>query len=148
MMPYMLDIFIELAKEYDIPAIRYPHKERLVGPLTVKKIYRKLILLYLEKRMRKMLNNSGLLYTDKFLGFLDSGKIRENVLSEMFASLGEGATELVTHPGLLSPEVVDRCIFYLDCETELAALTSRKVKDLIADNGIRLIKYSEFIAMK
>lgn len=145
MMPYILDIFIELAKEYDIPAIRYPRKERLIVPLTVKKVYRRLILSYLEKGMNKILNKSGLLYTDNFLGFLDSGKMRENVLSEMIASLEEGTTELVTHPGFLSPEVVDRCIFYSDCETELAALTSRRVKDLIADNGIKLIKYSEFI---
>lgn len=148
MMPYVLDIFIELAKEYGIPAIRYPRKERLVWPFTVKKICRRLLLSYLEKGMRKILDNSGLLCTDKFLGFLDSGKIRENVLSGMFASLQEGTTELVTHPGFLSPEVLDRCIFYSNCETELAALTSRRVKDIIADNGIRLIKYSEFIAMK
>lgn len=148
MMPYILDIFIELAKEYDIPAIRYPRGERPIFPFGIKGIYRKLILSYLERRMAKRLEKSGLIYTDNFLGFLNSGKIREEVLAEMFKFLREGTTELVTHPGFLSPEVLDRCIFYSDCETELAAVTSRKAKDLIADNGIKLISYREFLELK
>ena len=145
MMPYILDIFIELAKEYGIPAIRYPRQERLIFPFRLKGVYRKLVLFYLERRIAERLERSGLIYTDNFLGFLNSGEIREKILAEMFKSLREGTTELVTHPGILSPDVIDRCVFHLDCETELAALTSRRVKDLIADKDIRLIRYSEFI---
>ena len=145
MMPAILDIFIELAKEYKIPAIRFPRNDRLFFTFGAKKIVRKLILLWMEQGMNKMLKNSSLAYTDNFLGFLDSGNLREETLTDMLESLSEGVTELVCHPGFLSPEVLDRCIFYSDCETELAALTSRKVKNLIADKGIRLIRYGEFI---
>ncbi len=146
MMPQMLGIFIKLAKEYDIPSIRYPHGERLILPFGLKKIYRKLVLSCLQKHAREILNRSGLIYTDNFLGFLDSGNLREEAIIDMLASLKEGVTELVCHPGYLSPEVVDRYIFYLDCESELAAFTSRNVRNLIEEKQIKLITYGEFIS--
>lgn len=146
MMPQILGIFIKLAKEYDIPSIRYPHGERLILPFGLKKIYRKLVLSCLQKHAREILNRSGLIYTDNFLGFLDSGNLREEAIIDMLASLKEGVTELVCHPGYLSPEVVDRYIFYLDCESELAAFTSRNVRNLIEEKQIKLITYGEFIS--
>lgn len=146
MMPDILDIFIKLAKEYDIPSIRYPHGERLILPLGLKKLYRKLVLFCLEKSVRSILDESGIVYTENFLGFLDSGNLREETIVDMLISLKDGSTELVCHPGYLSPEVVDRCIFHLGCETELAALTSRNVKNLIKDKDIKLVTYGEFIS--
>ena len=85
-----------------------------------------------------------MLYTDNFLGFFDSGNIREETLIKMLNNLPEGTTELVTHPGFISAEVLDRCIFHRNCETDLAALTSRRVKKVIADNNIKLISFGEF----
>ena len=148
MMPSILDIFIGLAKEYGIPSIRYPHKERLSAPFVLKKIYKKAVLSYFEKAMAAPLAESGLTYPDNFLGFLGAGNLREDTIINMLGLLGEGVTELVCHPGFLGPEVVDRCIFYLDCESELAALTSRNVKNSVREKGIKLITYGEFIARR
>ena len=145
MMPGILEIFINLAKEYGIPSIRYPHKESISAPIGLKKMYKKAILSYFEKTMRAPLERSGLIYPESFLGFLDAGNLRENIIINMLRSLGEGVTELVCHPGFVSPELLEKCIFYLDCESELAALTSRNVKNFVNEKGIKLITYGEFI---
>lgn len=148
MMPEILDIFVKLAGEYNIPSIRYPHKERLIPPLSIKKIYKSLILAYLENSMDKILKESGIAYTDNFLGFFDAGNLQEETVIRMLESLEEGTTELVCHPGFLSPEVLDRCIFHLRCETDLASLTSRHVKKIIKEKDIELVTYREFLSIK
>ena len=144
MLPGILEIFIRLAKEYNIPSIRYLHNDRFSYPYSAKKIFKKIILGYFDKRLKKSLDDSAIIYTDNFLGFFDSGNVQEETLVKMLNNLSEGTTELVTHPGYISAEVLDRCVFHRNCETDLAALTSRRVKKIIADNGIKLITFGEF----
>ncbi len=145
MVPSILDIFVKLAKEYNIPAIRYPRRDLFIPPFSVKKLYKKCVLLYFENAIRKILREAKVKFTDDFLGILDSGNIREDSLIEMLTRLKEGTTELVCHPGFLGPQVLERYKFHLNCETDLAALISRRVKKVIEEKGIRLITYQEFI---
>lgn len=133
LLPEILSIFVELAKEYKIPAIRYPRKDRLVGRMTINKFYKMCVLAYFEKKMGVVLKKSGLAYTDNFLGLLDSGNLDEETLVRLLGSLGQGRTELVTHPGFLSPEAIQESPFHRNCEKELAALTSERVKKLVSD---------------
>lgn len=143
MFPYILEIFIEIAKKYRVPAIRYLHGDRMAGYMTFKKFYRKAVLLFFGKSMGLAIRKAGLLCTDNFLGFLDSGNLEEEALVGMLKGLRDGTTELVAHPGLLSPEVLDKCIFHQRCETDLAALTGKRVKKLIEDGEIKLIRFSD-----
>lgn len=148
MMPPFLDIFVRLAKEYNVPSIRYPYGEYLARPITVKKIYRMLILACLAGGMWKTLEQAGIFATDNSLGFLDSDNIREGTLVKMMETLKDGTTELFCHPGFLSPETLNCCGSNLHREDELAALTSRRVKDTIRDKDIKLIGYREFLSMQ
>ena len=148
MLPGILEIFIRLAKEYDIPSIRYLHNDRFSYPYSVKKIFKKIILGFFNKKFKRSLEEASILYTDNFLGFFDSGNIREDTLIKMLNTLPEGTTELITHPGYISADVLNRCIFHRNCETDLAALTSRHVKKAIADNHIKLIPFSELVKLK
>ena len=143
MYPDILKIFLEIAKEYRVPAIRYLHGDSIAGYITFKKLYRKAVLVFFGKSMGLAIRKAGIRCTDNFLGFLDSGNLEEETLIGMFKALRDGTTELVTHPGLLSPEVLDKCIFHQRCETDLAALVSKRVKKVISDKGIRLIKFSD-----
>ena len=59
----------------------------------------------------------------------------------------EGVTEIVTHPGFLSPEVLDHYKWHARGETELFALTDNRVKNAVKNNGIKLISYAEFISL-
>jgi predicted glycoside hydrolase/deacetylase ChbG (UPF0249 family) len=144
MLPGILDIFVRLAKEYNIPSIRYLHNDRFTYPYNSKKIFKKIILGIFDKKNRMAFDKASIKYTDNFLGFFDSGNIREERLLKMLKNLPEGTTELVTHPGFISAEVIDRCVFHKNCETDLGALTSRCVKKAITDNGIKLITFGEF----
>jgi len=141
-MPRLLKIFIDLAKEYNIPFIRYPHGDCLVGHMSLKKFFRLQVLLCLRGKMGAMIRGAGLRTSDNFMGLLDSGNLQEGTLLELLKNLKDGTTELVCHPGFISPEMLDRCIFHLKCEGELSAITSKRVKQFIIDNGIRLVDCS------
>lgn len=146
MMPFLLKIFIELAGEYSIPFIRYPHGDRLVSPFSLKKLFKMIALSYFGKRIERMVRESGIYAADNFLGHLDSGNLSEDLLIRLLDNLREGTTELVCHPGYLSSQVTDRYAFHLNCEGELSALTSRRVKRIIEDRGIKLVTYGEILS--
>ena len=145
MLPAILDIFVKLAKEYDVPAIRYVH-EKLPAPAVSKKIYKGLVASYFSKTMARVLKASSIIHPDRICGFLDSGALDEAALLRIVGALDEGTTELVSHPGFLSPEILDRYTFHKNCEAELAALTGRRVKALIKDTGVTLIAYGELLS--
>lgn len=146
--PGILDIFVSLAKEFDIPAIRYPKGDRPVRAFNAADLYKKSILSYFSARNAVSFGNSGLLYTDHFLGLLDAGKLKEDLLMEMLNSLKDGVTELVCHPGFLSPEVLDRYKWHIGSEAELFALTDPRVKNAIKRSGIELIGFEKLRSIR
>lgn len=141
----ILRIFLKLAEEYDIPSVRYLGNDVYAPPFGVKKFYRSVLLSYFEKDMGRILNMSDAIHTDSFMGFIESGNINEETLLAMLGFLKAGTTELACHPGFLSPELLEEGDFHLNCEAELAALVSRRVKKLVKDKGIKLITYGEFL---
>lgn len=145
LMPKIMDIFIRLAKECDIPVLRYPRQDRKAKPGSLSDMYKKFILSYFAGQTKKAVYDSGLLVTDFFLGLLDAGRLNESALLENLRNLKNGVTELVTHPGFLSPEVLSDYSWHIRAEEELAALTSKRVIKAVSDNGIKLITFSEFL---
>ncbi|MDP2929696.1 MAG: ChbG/HpnK family deacetylase [Candidatus Omnitrophota bacterium] len=146
--PEILNIFIALAKEFNIPAIRYPRNDRPAKLFTANDVYRKIMLSYFSGRTKETFKDSGLLYTDSFLGLLDAGKLKKQLLMEMLNGLKNGVTELVCHPGFLSPEVLEGYRWHRGCEEELLALTDNHVKKTIKNNEIQLITYGELSSVK
>lgn len=108
MIPGILAIFVKLAKEYDIPAIRYPHKDRSARPFGPDSLYKSFVLACFEGSMARVLYQSSIKSPDHFRGFLDSANITEENLLSMLDSLGEGTTELVCHPGFLYDPSVNK----------------------------------------
>jgi predicted glycoside hydrolase/deacetylase ChbG (UPF0249 family) len=96
--------------------------------------------------MSKVLSASSIKSPDHFRGFLDSANITEANLLGIVDFLEEGSTELVCHPGFLGPEILDRYTFHRNCEAELFALTSPRVRKRLEERGIRLASYSEFLS--
>lgn len=146
MLPEFLDIMIKLAKEYDIPAIRYPHDDRSSRRMDMKAICKSLALLYFKGNMARALNAAGITSPEHFLGFLDSANITEDVLLDIITNLEDQTTELVCHPGFLGPEVLNQYRFHKNSEAELYALTSPRVKKLAADIGVNFVSYAEFLS--
>ena len=145
MIPDILAIFVKLAKEYDIPAIRYPHKDKSARAFEMMNVYKNFVLSCFERGMAKVLSASAIRSPDHFRGFLDSANITETTLLTILDSIEDGTTELVCHPGFLGPEVIDRYPFHKNCEAELFALTSRRVRKKMEERGIQLLTYGEFL---
>ena len=144
MAPVILDIFVKLAREYRIPAIRFLHEEKSFHT-GINQLYKRIILFCLEGRVKKVLNASAICSPDHFRGFLHSGKLKEEVVLRIIGSLDEGTTELVCHPAVIGPEILKKYGFHKNGELELSALTGNAVKRLINDKKIRLLSYGEFL---
>jgi predicted glycoside hydrolase/deacetylase ChbG (UPF0249 family) len=146
--PKILDIFIRLAKEYKIPAIRFPRFDRPPKNFSAKERYRSILLEYFSARAENRLSAAGLMYTDYFMGLLDAGQLDINRIKNIIGMLKDGTTELVTHPAFLSPEVLTRYSWHIGGETELYALTDRAIKNAVENNGVKLISYADFLKLK
>jgi predicted glycoside hydrolase/deacetylase ChbG (UPF0249 family) len=143
--PRILEIFIRIAKEYGIPAIRFPRTDRPANGIGLKDRYRKLVLAHFSSRISGAMKDSGLKYTDGFAGLLDAGRLDIDKVNAIISGLKEGVTELVTHPAYLSPEIFERYFWHKGGETELFALTDRKVKMALESHGVKLMGYGEMI---
>ena len=143
MMPSIMKIFISLAEEYKIPSIRYVHETGFAGRLSLKKIYKALLFSLVGIVSGRILDKARVPHADNFLGFLDSGRITEEALIGMLDHIPDGITELVCHPGFLSPEILEGYPFHLDCEKELFAVTSRRVKMKLKEKQIELAGYGD-----
>jgi predicted glycoside hydrolase/deacetylase ChbG (UPF0249 family) len=141
MMPGILEIFIKLAKEYDIPSIRYMNDNSKIAGFDLAKIFRAMVQYLYRDNMKKSFGASSIKYADRLLGFIDSGRMGEKKLMMMLGGLPDGVTELVTHPGLMGPEIASRYKFHSNCERELKALTSPSVRSLISKNNITLTTF-------
>lgn len=146
--PEVMNIFLRLAREYGIKAIRYPRGDRPPRISSPADVYKSSVLSFFAGKTKDMVEKSGLLYTDYFLGLLDAGRLREDAIVNMLNNLKDGVTELVCHPGFLSPDVLDRYSWHKWAERELFALTDKKIKNVIHSNNINLITYREFIDIK
>ena len=145
MFPAVRGMFIRLAKEYGVGAIRYLGGDRPASIFDPAALYRSAILGIFSPGMRRAFDLSGLKHNGCIMGFIDSGRIGEDVLIRLMCLLKDGTTELICHPGFLSPEVLSRYPFHVNCESELAALTGRRVRRLITASGVKLMKFSEGI---
>jgi predicted glycoside hydrolase/deacetylase ChbG (UPF0249 family) len=145
MLPGIMRIFLELAGEYNVPAMRRVRGEMISGAWTPKKAYRVALSGIFEARNGPLFAKSKVLFPDRIAGVLNSGRLTEGGLLEMLDSLQEGVTELIGHPGFISPAVTRRYCWHASCEEELYALTSRRVRRRIDEIGIRLVSYREAI---
>lgn len=146
--PQVLDVFIRLAREYNIPAIRYPRGDRPARPLSLREVYKSFILKYFTAKTDRILHNSNMVYTDFFIGLLDAGRLNIAIIKEMIKTLKDGVTEIVTHPGFLSPEILEHYAWHTGGEAELFALTDNRVKNAIKNNSIKLITYGELVSIR
>jgi predicted glycoside hydrolase/deacetylase ChbG (UPF0249 family) len=148
MIPRVLEIFVRLANEYGIPAIRFPRGDRPPKALSLAENLRACVLSHFRGGIEKALKRSGLVFTDSFMGLIDAGRLDIGSMQRLIGLLTDGVTELVTHPGFLSPDVLYRHKWHINCETELFALTDKSVKGALEDFGVKLITFDEFLKMR
>jgi predicted glycoside hydrolase/deacetylase ChbG (UPF0249 family) len=135
-------IVLRLAKEYGIGAVRYPVGpwDGLYCPL---RTMEKIILEGMAKSQSQRLDESGLKHPDHFFGLPETGRLDTARLSAIIESLPEGTNEIMCHPGLPNPSLAKEINWGKGWDTELAAVTDARVKELIKSKGVELISFGQ-----
>lgn len=120
-----------LAHEFKIPFVRLPLDATVPGGRTISTLGRK----YYERIVRGL----NVTMTDHFIGFRLTGKLTEESLGVALKRLQEGTTEFMCHPGYLGPELSGAQTRLKESRVrELEALTSPRIRTLIAEEAIHL----------
>ena len=146
MHPTVFDILAELMPKHGITSFRLTREDLARDPADpgARRIGRRVdafIFGRLAKRCRPVLDRLGMYYTDEVKGLLNSGRMTEEYLLKVLERLQDGVTEIYFHPGCTpDPELAAWMPDYRHGE-ELAALTSARVRGMMADRGILLGNY-------
>ncbi|MDF2568472.1 MAG: chbG [Sporomusa sp.] len=143
--PGIIDIVIDIAREFNIPAMRIPAE-----PLLFLGGYRpsagRLIgrsgLSVLAKLARLKARRARMAVTDHFYGMLAGGSMEEGFLLNIINSLPSGITEIMVHPGLDNDILSPVFPWGYHWQKELAAVTSPRVADCLKQREIELVSFA------
>ena len=152
MLPGLFAVAVRLAKRHGIEAVRIAHE---ASPLrtalsdgnesrsvTFEQGVQARGLKLLARRARELAEGSGIASADYFCGIAQTGVLTKSGVLKLLASLPEGTTELMCHPGYLDDDLrKSRTRLQESREKELEILTDKTIRKSVADLGIRLINY-------
>lgn len=127
--PVVWDILIACCKDVGARWVRIPFEEwRPCGAVPSARRLEWLAMRALSRRCRRTAAALGLRYADRVCGHINSGRMSETCLLRTLEALGGGVTEVYLHPGASDPE--------------LHAVTSESVRQSIAEQDIRLTRFT------
>lgn len=135
LLPQLLPVVIELAKEYGIPRVRVPMDTPLrAGAIGSSRFFGKTILCRLSRRALPQVHAAGLDASDHARGLFESGALTEDRLLRLLDGLPEGTTELMCHPGFEDDMTRQAYAHWkFRWEEEVKALTSTAVMDRVME---------------
>lgn len=143
--PPVLDAVARLAEEFGIRWVRRPFDLPITPngtPRGVRAVSR--CLQVVRRRFHRVLEAHSCRTTDHFAGFQMTGRVTPPAVVALLRSLPDGLTEFMTHPGHRTAELdAARTRLKESRALELAALTSREVRDTLTECGIQLTRFSE-----
>jgi len=143
LIPGLMRVYVELAVESDIHAVRAPREVRdlgdLPGPRAFHRPHETFVLCRLADRPRGLARRAGVSVPDSFAGFRQSGRMDEATLLKLLPRLGErgGSVELMVHPG------ADNAPGGYLRRQERDALMSPRVRNALAIHGLQLSRFSD-----
>ncbi len=154
MLPGLFAVALRLAKKHGIEAVRVSHEASSLRAalnsggelawLMLKQGVQARGLKLLARDARKMAERAGVAAADYFCGIAQTGVLTKKGIQQMLASLPEGTTELMCHPGYADAELEKSATrLQKSRQTELEILTDKEIRKSIAALGIRLINYGE-----
>ena len=158
MLPGLFGIALRLAKKHGIAAVRVSHEaSTLRAALTggeesssviLKQGVQARGLKLLARDAHEMAERAGIASTDYFCGIAQTGVLSKKGVLQLLASLPDGTTELMCHPGYADAELQKSATrLQQSRQTELQILTDQEIRKKIAALGIRLINYQEIGAL-
>ena len=135
-LPGIFRAVVRLAQEFSVPYVRLP----LDDTVPFARIPCRLAGVF----YRRLARNHNVRMTDHFLGFRLTGFLTEHTFAATLKSLSEGRTEFMCHPGFADQDLQAAHTRLKEARVrELEALTSPRIRDLIAAEGIRLAGFND-----
>lgn len=124
LVPSIFSAVVTLANEFSVPWVRLP-------PAPIAQGY-----------YRRVAAKKNIKLPDHFLGFRLTGTLTEATFAQALERVPDGTTEFMCHPGYLNDELKGAVTRLKESRVlELEALTSPRVKQLIAAQGIELSSF-------
>lgn len=129
--PTVFRAVVRLAHEFRIPYVRLPIDTTLPLPAFSSNL--------LRRYYKRLARHYDVKMTDHFMGFRLTGYLNEQTLASALELVREGTTEFMCHPGYLGEDLHGAATRLKQTRVEeLKALTSPRIRELIAAKGIRL----------
>ncbi|MDD4601028.1 Chitooligosaccharide deacetylase [bioreactor metagenome] len=144
--PGILDIVVDIAKKYNIRAMRIPDEPYffLGGyPFSLFRILGRTGLTFLAKRARNKIRKTGLLVPSNFFGMLAGGNMQQQYLANIINNLPNGVSEVMMHPADDAKALQEIYQWHYNWDGELLALTSDKIMKLLNNIEIQLVTFGE-----
>ena len=132
--PGVFRAVVKLADEFGIPWVRLPLDSHVrLG---------KVVCAVGNRYYRRFASGKNVRMTDHFLGFHLTGSLTEETFAEALKTVEDGTSEFMCHPGYLGEELKQaRTRLKESRQRELDALTSPRIKQIIADKGIEVTAF-------
>ncbi|MBV8067797.1 MAG: hopanoid biosynthesis-associated protein HpnK [Candidatus Eremiobacteraeota bacterium] len=131
--PTVFALLLEIGRDYGLRAVRIP-REPLGGTRTIEPWL---------ALMRSRAKRSGIVCNDYAFGVNEAGALTEERVLQILDVLPDGVTEIFFHPATARFRGADPGTEDFHWQEELAALTSRRVREAIERNGIESVTYGE-----
>jgi predicted glycoside hydrolase/deacetylase ChbG (UPF0249 family) len=146
LLPRVTDIACELAKQFNIPFIRIPHRTA-DKPSRVKRLPGLLILTMLGTLAYRVAQRNGVQVVDRVVGFVDTGHLDQVSIQRLLHTPYAGITELLCHPAYRTPALMNlaaqgyQWITTYDFEAETNGVSSPEVRQWLQHRGWQLCHY-------
>lgn len=144
--PGIIKITIDIAKEFGIKAIRIPAEPYFFKgdyPSSPMRFVARGGLTFLSQLAARKIKKYELTMPEHFFGMLAGGNMREEYLLNIIKTLPDGISEIMMHPGS-NTEIVNKIYNWdLHGQEELAAVTSDNLRCLLAAQKIKLISFRD-----
>lgn len=149
--PHILPVVLRVAKHFQIKKMRLPDQHFQFSDLRFLGSAQFYKMLYLNLRSRRalpLIQRSGILYPDRFLGIFVTQQISLRAFAAFFKNLRPGVTEMMVHPGYVDRRLraLSQRLGYSMLESrreELNVLLRPAFRELIERNKIKLVNYRE-----
>ncbi len=133
-LPGVIDVVLDLCAAAGIPAMRAPRAPIFAGHFGgIGQLVGRVGLSVLARRAAAKARRCGIRTPDRFAGIVAGEAVDTAALCGIAASLGEGTTEVMVHPGTDNAVLIPDCRWDHDFEAELHAVCAPEVRAALAD---------------
>ena len=145
--PGIVEIVLDLAAASGIKAMRVANTKIFDGELdSIGKFVGRLGLGSLAKFAAHAAHKRNFATPEHFAGIVAGESVSENFMLKLIENLRDGTTEVMLHPGTDNKILQDFCEWDHNFEEELAAVTSPRVLNLLAEKNISAINVADLEA--